>query len=270
MITLKIGGVPEYFNYPIIRGIDQGIFQNIGIDLQWVDVKQGTGKMAEDLQQGHLDLAVILTEGIIKSIKDGSSATLLHTYVESPLQWGIYVPANSDIKHVMDIKSPTFAISRMGSGSHLMGLLFSKKNGWDSTIINFRVVHELNGAVAALTNGDANIFLWERYTTEFKVDDGTFRLLDIFPTPWPCFQLAASDMSIKKYGNFISQTFLNGLLESVKSSLGSTEFKREIADRYNLPYELVNMLYPVTKWNTQLKTLSIQAVKQVTDLLTSL
>jgi hypothetical protein len=40
------------------------------------------------------DIAVILTEGIVKIIAAGASK-IVQVYVESPLIWGIHVAANS-------------------------------------------------------------------------------------------------------------------------------------------------------------------------------
>jgi actin-like ATPase involved in cell morphogenesis len=40
--------------------------------LQWTDVPEGTGKMCQMLRDGETDIAVILTEGIVKDITAGN------------------------------------------------------------------------------------------------------------------------------------------------------------------------------------------------------
>ena len=64
MKKVKIVGVPEHFNLPWHMAIEDGIFEDKGIDLEWTDVPEGTGKMCQLLQEGQTDLAIILTEGI--------------------------------------------------------------------------------------------------------------------------------------------------------------------------------------------------------------
>ena len=69
MKSLKIAGVPEHFNLPWQLAIENNKFHEVGIDLQWTDVPEGTGKLCQMLREGSTDIAVILTEGIIKDIE---------------------------------------------------------------------------------------------------------------------------------------------------------------------------------------------------------
>ena len=60
--------------------IEEGAFADRGIDLLWTDVPQGTGRMVQMLDEGEADLAVVLTEGAIKSICDGLPLRILQSY----------------------------------------------------------------------------------------------------------------------------------------------------------------------------------------------
>jgi hypothetical protein len=73
------------------------------INLQWTDVPEGTGKMCQMLRDGETDIAVILTEGIVKDIVAGKPSKIVQVYVQSPLIWGIHVAANSKYKTVSDL-----------------------------------------------------------------------------------------------------------------------------------------------------------------------
>jgi actin-like ATPase involved in cell morphogenesis len=42
----------------------------------WTDVPEGTGKMCQMLRDGETDIAVILTEGIVKDIVAGNQVKL--------------------------------------------------------------------------------------------------------------------------------------------------------------------------------------------------
>lgn len=98
--TLKIGGVPEHFNLPWHQAISQGDFEKQGIRVEWKEYPGGTGEMTRDLRNGSLDLAVLLTEGIVADIVKGNPSKIISLYVESPLIWGIHVPARSDLQHI--------------------------------------------------------------------------------------------------------------------------------------------------------------------------
>src|SRR5690606_28657627 len=120
MKTIKIAGVPEHFNHPWHLCLARNDFSNAGIDLQWTDIPEGTGKMCQMLREGQTDIAVILTEGIVKDIAWGNPSKIVQVYVESPLVWGIHVAANSNFRQLDDLENTVAAISRIGSGSQPM------------------------------------------------------------------------------------------------------------------------------------------------------
>src|SRR5690606_26303347 len=193
MQKVKIIGVPEHFNFPWQLAIGEGAFEERGIDLRWMDIPEGTGKMCQMLNDGEADLAIILTEGIIKSITEGNPVKIVQEYVSSPLLWGIHVGAKSSYKVLSDLKNAKVAISRFGSGSHLMAFVNARNEGWDSDRLQFEVINNLDGAVKALTEGGADYFMWEHFMTKPLVDKGVFRRLGDCPTPWPSFVIVATD-----------------------------------------------------------------------------
>lgn len=191
MKTVRIAGVPEHFNFPWQLTIDEGLFNEAGINAEWTDVPEGTGKICEMLRNDDTDLAVILTEGIFKDIAKGNQVVVLQTYVQSPLQWGIHVNARSHFNTVEDLKGKTAAISRKGSGSELMAYVNASNQGWSHEDVHFEIVHTLDGAVGALTQNTADYFMWDRFMTQPVVDKGIFRRVGVCPTPWPCFLIVA-------------------------------------------------------------------------------
>nr|WP_294787610.1 substrate-binding domain-containing protein [uncultured Flavobacterium sp.] len=198
MKTVKIAGVPEHFNLPWHLCIENGEFEEEGIDLQWTNVPEGTGKMCQMLRDGETDLAVILTEGILKDISAGNPSKIVQIYVQSPLIWGIHVDAKSDFQTLKDLKNKKAAISRVGSGSQLMAYVNANEQGWQTDDLEFEIVNTIDGAVDALTSKKADYFMWERFMTKPLVDQGIFRRIDDCPTPWPSFIIAVRDEFLKK------------------------------------------------------------------------
>ena len=190
MVKIRVGGVPEHFNLPWHLCIENGAFKQEELDISWKDFPDGTGAMCSELRAENLDVSVILTEGIIKDIAAGNEAKIVQKYIASPLQWGIHVAANSPYESVADLQHSTAAISRYGSGSHLMAYVNAKEEGWNPEELDFAPVRDISGAVEALQTEKAAYFMWELFTTKPLVDKGVFRRIGVCPTPWPCFVIA--------------------------------------------------------------------------------
>ena len=187
---IRIGGVPEHFNLPWRLSMEEKRFEHAGIPVSWKDFPGGTGAMARELRHGTIDIALILTEGIVADIIKGNKSTIVGFYVKSPLTWGVHTSGHNSFTRPNAIDKKLFAISRWGSGSHLMAYVYAKKQGWSTEDFDFRVVANLKGAREALGYQSANLFLWEKFTTKPLVDTGELRIIDSIDTPWPCFVIA--------------------------------------------------------------------------------
>jgi ABC-type nitrate/sulfonate/bicarbonate transport system substrate-binding protein len=248
MKTIKIVGVPEHFNLPWHLCIEDGEFEAVGIDLQWTDIPEGTGKMCQMLRDGTTDIAVILTEGILKDITNGNPSKIVQVYVQSPLIWGIHVAANSNYKTLSDIENSRVAISRMGSGSHLMSIVNAEHQNWNTEKLSFVIVNTIDGAVEALTNERADYFMWERFMTQPLVDEGIFRRIGECPTPWPCFVIAVRNEVLDQHPKVIEQ-----ILDIINTT--TEEFKmipsidRTLASKYNQKLDAIQEWLKLTHWS---------------------
>lgn len=80
--------------------------------MEYTDYPRGTGSMTAALRDGTLDVAVALTEGLVAGIcflspdllKAGPCYHIVGEYVHSPLNWGIAVHPDSNIKSVADLE----------------------------------------------------------------------------------------------------------------------------------------------------------------------
>ncbi len=267
MKSVRIIGVPEHFNLPWHLAIEEGAFEERGIDLQWEDIPEGTGRMCQMLNDGETDLAIILTEGLLKSIAEGNPSHIIQEYIATPLQWGIHVADKSQYTSIDELKGTKAAISRFGSGSHLMAYVNAENQGWDTSSLKFEVINNLEGAIEGLRSGVADYFMWEHFTTKPLVDDGTFRRLADCPTPWPCFVIAATDTFVKE-----NPETLKHVLEIINSY--TTEFKsipsidRTLANRYGQQLEDIQDWLALTRWSQQ--QLSRETLQTIEDTLLQL
>lgn len=249
-MKINICGVPEHFNLPWQLGIQSGAFEKKGITLNWKNVPEGTGKMCEMLKNEETDIAIILTEGVLKDISNGNPCVIVQKYVETPLVWGVHIPYNFCFKNIQDLKNEKIAISRLGSGSHLMSMLWAQKNNWDFNQNTYEIVNTLKGAQESLSNNEATVFLWEKFMTKPLVEANVFKKVEDFPTPWPCFVIAIREDFLKK-NNLVVSNILEEINFITKSFKDIPEIEKLIATTYNLKEEDVKDWLQITEWSQE-------------------
>jgi ABC-type nitrate/sulfonate/bicarbonate transport system substrate-binding protein len=250
MTSLKIVGVPEHFNLPWHLCLENGEFKKENIDLQWTNVPEGTGKMCQMLRDGSTDIAVILTEGIIKDIVNGNPSKIVQIYVESPLIWGIHVAAQSNYQSITDLENTKAAISRLGSGSQLMAYVNAKNQGWNTNELQFEIVNTIDGAVTALTDGTADYFMWEHFMTKPLVDKGIFRRLADCPTPWPCFVIAVREEVLTQHPEIITK-ILQIINAKTKNFKNIPNIEVQLANTYKQNIEDIKEWLTLTEWSQE-------------------
>lgn len=88
-------------------------------------------------------------------------------------------------------------VSRIGSGSYVMGFVLADQQGWlsststkpfsDTVVLN--TFDKLRGAVNA---GEADFFMWEHFTSKRYYDSGEIRRVGDIYTPWSSWKIVAS------------------------------------------------------------------------------
>ncbi|KAF6818351.1 hypothetical protein CPLU01_13354 [Colletotrichum plurivorum] len=196
--SLKIGFVPEHFSTPLHFAKD-----HFGLDATLVPFPSGTGHMITALRAGEIDVGIGLTEGWIAGLGkedapgDGGYR-LVGTYVDTPLCWAISTGAKRpEITSVDSLKGGKIGVSRIGSGSQIMGFVLADQRGWlapgappvfsDTVILN--TFANLRDAV---NSGDADYFMWEHFTSKRYYDSGEIRRVGEIYTPWSSWKIVAS------------------------------------------------------------------------------
>jgi ABC-type nitrate/sulfonate/bicarbonate transport system substrate-binding protein len=237
--------VPEHFNLPWHLAIASGDAR--GNPVEWSDYASGTGAMLADLVAGKLDLAILLTEGAALGMARGLPIAAVSLYTRSPLIWGVHTAPGSRCRDLSALGGARFAISRPGSGSHLMSLALALAQGWPVAAQRFVVVGDLNGAIAAFREGRVDVFLWERFTTEPAVEAGSLLRIDDFVAPWPAWTLCARRACWEKRRAAIMQLF-------AEVTSAAARLKRDpacaslIAERYGLREAAVEAWLERTEW----------------------
>ncbi len=257
MKTLRILGVPEHFNYPFRVLEKEQPFADRGVKIQWTDESRGSGQMNLALRNNETDIALLLTESFLKDFEAGNPAKMIGLHVASPLIWGIHVGASAASNRLTEVKQKHFLISRIGSGSHLMAFVLAKRENWKPGELTFETVGNMEGAKTAMDQGNAGIFLWEKYTTAPMVYNGTMKLIGELPSQWPCFVMVASKHALKEFGDLIFEV-RDRIYEISNSLMKNPETATTLASFYQLNQQDVEKWLKQTTWCTMPKVSRIE------------
>ncbi|KAI0405274.1 hypothetical protein F4802DRAFT_563780 [Xylaria palmicola] len=200
---IRIGFVPEHFSTPI--HFAQKYF---GLDAKLIPFPSGTGHMITAIRAGEIDIGIGLTEawvaGLGKEDAPGDGGyRIVGTFVETPLCWAISTGAERpEITSVDSLKGSKIGISRIGSGSQVMGYVLADQQGWlsspsssassDDPYAEFVVLQNFANLRAAVNDGRADFFMWEHFTSKRYYDSGEIRRVGDIYTPWSSWKIVAS------------------------------------------------------------------------------
>ena len=244
---VRIGGVPEHFNLPIHLAIEQGKFSQRDLDVEWTTFRGGTGQMTKALRDGEVDLCILLTEGITADIINGNPSKIISLYINTPLTWGIHTGADNKLDNYRDIYTKQYAISRFGSGSHLMAIVDANSKNYDLTDDQFTVIKNLDGALSSLKQLETDVFYWEKYTTKPFVDSGQLKRIGEYKTPWPCFVIAARNEILESHPNEIIR-LLRIIHDSTDQFMYDEDMIPLVSERYEQKLNDVERWFHSTEW----------------------
>ena len=192
---IRLAGVPEQAFIPIKLAQETGIFEKLGLDVEWVSTPEGTGKLLTLVESGEVDVSLTVTDGFIAGKAKGREVSLCGTYISSPLVWACSVGSSSKLDSMDQMASEgtkdggegvKWGVSRMGSGSHTMGVYASNNMNVPSANLEFVVADTFQGLRDGANAGKFDAFLWEHFTSKPYWGDDIKHIGDV-PTPWPAF-----------------------------------------------------------------------------------
>lgn len=245
-IKIRLGGVPEHYNLPIHLAIENDEFIKEGIECEWIDFPGGTGDMTRSLRNNETDLCILLTEGILTDIIKGSPAKIVSGYVKTALTWGIHTQESNTLHHE-DIFDKKFAVSRFGSGSHLMPIVDALLRNKLINTNQFVEIGNMQGAIDSLRNKETEVFYWEKFTTKPFLTKGAMKRIDDFVSPWPCFLIAATDQFILANPDVLAKTLR--IIQKACAAFMKLEHAHELVyQRYNIELKDAERWFHSTEW----------------------
>ncbi|KAF4468973.1 hypothetical protein FALBO_4126 [Fusarium albosuccineum] len=203
---LRIGFVPEHFSTPLYFAQ-----KHFGLDATLIPFPSGTGHMVTAIRAGEIDVGIGLTEGWIaglgkEDVQGDGGYRLVGTYVETPLCWAISTGAKRpEITSVGSLSGRKIGVSRIGSGSYVMGFVLADQQGWltpgaaEKPFSETVVLNNFENLRNAVNSGEADFFMWEHFTSKKFYDSGEIRRVGEIFTPWSSWKIVAST-SLTKNG----------------------------------------------------------------------
>lgn len=114
-----------------------------------------------------------------------------------PPGWAISTgKSRPEISSIESLKGSKIGVSRIGSGSYVMGYVLADQHGWltpsnpepfsDAVVLtNFQNLRD------AVNKGDADFFMWEHFTSKKYYDSGEIRRVGEIYTPWSSWKIVA-------------------------------------------------------------------------------
>lgn len=119
--------------------------------------------------------------------------------------WAISTGAKRpEITSVDSLNGGKIGVSRLGSGSYVMGFVLADQQGWlsnstaaSSPYSDFVISNTFENLRKAVNSGGADFFMWEHFTSKRYYDSGEIRRVGEIYTPWSSWKIVASTSLVR-------------------------------------------------------------------------
>jgi ABC-type nitrate/sulfonate/bicarbonate transport system substrate-binding protein len=171
-----------------------GIFEEMGLEVELL-VGQD---VAAGLASGDVDVGLSSPNRFIGAVQQGLEVTIV-----GPTEgiWSQYIIANPNlgVESVEDLEPGSIGISRVGSAGHYSGVKLAEELGWSEDEYEIVELGGSDGLMAALRQGQLDIFMWSGQVAFALEDAGEAVLLGNvgdFIGPNPINVIVASNEAI--------------------------------------------------------------------------
>src|SRR5438045_4514039 len=114
--------------------------------------------------------------------------------------WAISTGPERKIEGIKDLRGKKMGVSRIGSGSYVMGFVLADQQGWlgeeasqPFEIVPLQTFEKLREAV---NTEKADFFMWEHFTSKRYHDLGVIKRIGEIYTPWSSWKIVASTETV--------------------------------------------------------------------------
>lgn len=248
MSSLRVAYIPEHFSTPLFLSEKYGYFGDVQV--KFVPVIEGTGRLIALLNSGEIDVAIGLTEGFIADIAKGNETyQLVDTYVESPLCWAISTGSNRDeLTEARQLNGKKIGVSRIGSGSYIMSFVLGHQLDFQKKF-TFEPLNNFQNLRQSVNDSTTDAFMWEHFTSKKYYDNGEIKKIGEIYTPWPSWVITVNRTLMKENPALIKQ-FVGGINKGIEHfNNNHDEAVQWIADNLDYTKEDATAWLPTVRFN---------------------
>ncbi|MFJ4172079.1 ABC transporter substrate-binding protein [Paenarthrobacter sp. NPDC089714] len=197
----------------VTAGIEQGIFQKHGVEIDLIKVKS-SAEAAAAVASGQADIAAMVPEGVVAVVAAGSQMKMVGNLLHQ-VQHRLEVPES--IKTAKDLAGKKVGVVGPGNGSEILAKAYLAENGVDLSQVTFVATGPQPAQLAALTSGQIQgAMLVPPY--DLKAETAGMHPLSILREDFqdiPAQVFASSDRSLKTNGETVKK-FMAAATESAQ------------------------------------------------------
>ncbi|KAG2731177.1 hypothetical protein G9P44_005593 [Scheffersomyces stipitis] len=253
LTKLRVAYIPEHFSTPLMFAEKHGFYEKRGLEIEFVEVIEGSGRLIKLLNSNEVDIAIGLTEAFVADIAKGNDAyKLIDTYVKSPLLWAISTGSKRDeLTEAQQLDGKAIGVSRIGSGSYVMSFVLAHSLKFAHEFSSFPILSNFQnlrdsvnlkfGNESELKNSDA--FMWEYFTSKKYYDNGEIKQIGEIYTPWPSWVINATKnvytSNKKAVSDFLAAVnegiaYFNGHVDEAIDHIGTNlDYSKEDAQEWS-------------------------------------
>ena len=222
-MKLRVAYIPEHFLTPLFFAEQNGYYAEHGLEIEFVQVLEGTGRLIKLLNDNQVDIAIGLTEGFVADIGNGNDTyKIVDTYVKSPLCWAISSGTKRDeITSEKDLAGKRISVSRIGSGSYIMSFVLGLQLKFEEPYFkdfvvrsNFKNLRDSVNLVGPESD-HSEAFMWEHFTLKKYYDNGEIKKIGEIYTPWPSWVVTVRRLVLEEHRQDI-KNFLSSVHKGIQ------------------------------------------------------
>ncbi|KAL7266377.1 hypothetical protein RUND412_011077 [Rhizina undulata] len=144
----------------------------------------------------------------------------IYTHHSSAMLGHLYGKERTDGAGVEKLRGGKLGVSRIGSGSYVMGYVLAHREGWleeGKDPFECVVLNDFLGLRKGVSDGTADAFMWEHFTSKRYYDLGQIRKIGQIYIPWPSWHIVArAPVLADPAGAKAIAEFLDGLNKGVR------------------------------------------------------
>lgn len=232
--------------------------------------------MIDAFKAKEIDVGIGLTEGWIVGLSKTTDVAkpyhIVGEFTQSPLTWAISTGGmRADIQYAEELKGLKCAISRFGSGSHIMASVLAQHHGWIQcpglAPFDFVECGPFDRLREAVGSGAADFVMWEHFTSKKYYVTSELKKVGEIQTPWNAWHIAVAG---EKADPRVAEHLLPALAKGIKKFEDSKPEAVDFIARH-MPYarEDATAWYETVKFAgpKQLGSLNAEDITQALEIL---